>query len=498
MDLSKYFSKKPTLQVGVDIGSGALKIALLQLSHDRIKLLSYRCEDLSRLKEEEQRNDFVLQQVKDFIKAHALPGRNIHLVLPITNAVYTKTIKLPHMPPREIPNAAKWHIKDEVPVNIDEAEFGWQYALPQAKPLKPQIDIICAAAKKDFLNKYVELFKRSNISLSEITLSPFGINAILLAEESWTAVLDVGYKQSIFSMHTRGALLFMRTIHVGTNNFGSKTGTVEQGLMGPYIEHLSEEIVRCTKYCEIEFIKQAINRIYLTGGGANIEILQQQLKKVSGLDIKILRFPRDILVDGNIRKNFEANRISLQILPAVGAAARSASKIDLLPLEARAEKLLLAEKISFRLIGLTAMLVLIFSSFAVRLNVNIVKKRLSNAKAELVFLREAEVLKNEISNYNEVINRIKREHILPEWTLQFISSIIPESTVLNSYVFSNKDRSINLTGNIHTKSGSAEEAITEFIRKLKKIELFEDARLASIETKADDCSTFNIVCRLLK
>ena len=173
MDLSKYFSKKPTLQVGVDIGSGALKIALLQLSHDRIKLLSYRCEDLSRFKEEEQRNGFVLQQIKDFIKAHALPSRSIHLILPITNAVFTKTIKLPHMPPREIPNAAKWQIKDEIPVNIEETEFGWQYAFPQTKPLKPQLDIICAAVRKDFLNKYVELFKRSNIPLSEITQVAF-------------------------------------------------------------------------------------------------------------------------------------------------------------------------------------------------------------------------------------------------------------------------------------------------------------------------------------
>ncbi len=492
MDLSKYFSKRPFLQVGVDIGLGTLKIALLQISPERTRLLSYKCEDISHFKEGEERNGFILQQVEDFIKAHGLFSKDIHLNLPITNAIYTKTIKLPRMPVREIPKATKWQIKDEIPVDIEEMEFAWRYAIPQIKPSKPHINIICVAVKKDFLNRYVELFRRVNISLSEITISPFSINAILPVEDIPVAILDIGYRQSIFSMHFKGKLLFLRTIHVGADNFKS----AQQDQLKANVEHLCDEIVRSTKYCELEFTKQAINRIYLTGGGAKLETLSAQLQEVSGLDIKILRFPRNIQVDENIRKGLEASRDSLRILPAVGAAVSSVSKIDILPIEVRTAKLLLAQKISFRLIGLTIMLILLLSSFAVRFQVNIVKNRLSNAKAELTFLSEAEILKKEIDGYNKVIDKMKREHVPPEWALKFIGSIIPENMVLDSFIFSNKDRYANLTGTIYIKSGSAEKAITEFTRNLKQIEIFEDARIVSIERVTSGYSRFDIVCDL--
>jgi len=99
MDLFKYFTKKPSLQVGVDIGSGALKLALLQISPNRIVLLAYKCEDISRFKDEEEKNNFILQQTVNFIKAYGLFKKSVHLNLSLTDEVYTKTVKLPHMPP---------------------------------------------------------------------------------------------------------------------------------------------------------------------------------------------------------------------------------------------------------------------------------------------------------------------------------------------------------------------------------------------------------------
>lgn len=497
MDLSRYFPKKPAIQAGVDIGSGVLKIALLQLLPNRIRLLSYKCQDLSHFKEEDEKKDaFILQQVEDFIKAHGLFTKSIHLNLPITNAVYTKTIKLPRMPANEIPKAAKWQIKDEAALNIKETEFAWQYAFPQTRPLKPRIDIVCVAVKKDFLNRYIELFRRSNIALSEITFSPFSINSTLPVDEEWSVILDIGYKQSVFSMHSRGKILFLRTIHLGASNFKEGAEATEQNRQRPYLEHLSDEIVRSVKYCELEFAKKAINRIYLTGGGAKLETLQVSLGKVSGLDIKIARFPRNMQVDESIRKGFEVNRDSLQILPAVGAAMTSASKIDVLPLEARTEKLLLAERISFRLIGLTTMLILILSVFAIRLNLNITKKRLSNARAELAFLKEGEALKIEIDEYNRIINKINQEYIPPHWPLKFVSNLLPENMVLNFFVFNNRDKHVNMRGAIYTRGDSAEEVITDFIRKIKKLELFKDIRLVSIERTSGDSFNFNIVCDL--
>src|SRR3989338_1592447 len=226
MNIPLYKSQKSLLWLGVDIGSAALKIALLQRLLSQTRLLSYKCLDISSLKDDEK-DGIITQQVEDFIKSNGLTQRAIHLNLPITNAVYTKTIKLPLMPTKEIPSAAKWQIKDDLPVKVDEMEFAWQYATAPAKPSKPKIDIICVAAKKDFLNKFVQLFKRSNISLSEITFSPFSISAVLPAEEEWVPVLDIGFKQSVFSMHSKGRVLFVRLIHVGTDNFNQQPGAME-------------------------------------------------------------------------------------------------------------------------------------------------------------------------------------------------------------------------------------------------------------------------------
>ena len=493
MNLSKYIFKKPSLQISVDIGFGVLKIASLQIAPGETTLVSYKCEDLSQFKEETDRDAFILQQVDDFLKAHGVSNKNIHLNLPLTNAIYTKVIKLPIMPAREIPNAAKWQIKDELSFSIDESQFAWLYASPKSKPPKPKVDIVCVVAKKEFVNKYVELFKRSDISLSEITLSPFSINAILPVTDEWIAILDIGYKQSVFSMHSKGKLLFLRTIHVGADSVTQS----QQEQLKANVEHLSDEIVRSIKYCEFEFSKQAINSIYLTGGGAKIETLQTGLKEVSGLDIKILRFPRNIRIDGNIRKDFEAKRDSLQLVPVSGAAITSIEKINILPLEARVAKLLLAEKISFRLVGLAVALILLLSFFTVKLNVNITGKRLNNAKAEIKLLSEAEALKLEINEYTEVIEKLKAGHILPGWGLKFIANTIPENMVLTSFVFNNKDNFINLVGVLYIKGPSEEGVINEFIHELKKIELFRDVQLLSVERATSTSLNFNIVCNIL-
>lgn len=496
MELSKYFSKKPNLQVGVDIGQGVLKIALLEFLAGQTRLLSYKCVDISRFKpdEDDEKNGFILQQTEDFIKTHGLLKKSIHLNLPITNAVFAKAVRLPNMPVGEISNAAKWQIKDEVQVDIKETEFAWQFASPQTKPTKPHTDIICVAAKRDFLDKYIQLFKSANISLSEITFSPFSINAILSADEGTIAVLDIGYRQSIFSFHSGNRVLFLRTIHVGADNITKP----QQENSKVDIEHMCDELVRSIKYCELEFTKQAINTIYLTGGGAKMESLYTQLKEISGLDMKILRFPRDIYVDENIRKDFQTNRDSFQIMPAVGAAVSFDLKINVLPAEARTEKILLAQRISFRLLGLTVMLILILSSFAIRLQVNILKKNLSNAEAELAFLKQAEVLKSDINEYKNMIDYIKKGYIPPEFGLKFISKTMPENMALNTFVFNNENKTVNLIGIIYIRSGAAEEAITEFIRNLKQIKLFEDAKIISIEKASGDNSTFNIVCNIAK
>ncbi|MBN1406044.1 MAG: pilus assembly protein PilM [Candidatus Omnitrophica bacterium] len=493
MPLYKYFTNKSGLEIGVDIGFGALKIAIVQVSGKEYKLLAYKCEDLSSVKEDDK-DKAIVKTTQEFIKTYGLFKKSIHLNISLANSVFTKTLKLPSMPEREIPNAAKWQIKDEVSASLDDLEFTWQYLFGPEKAKKPRVDIICVLAKKKFLSRYVEIFKSANIELSEITLSPFSLNSILPKEEEWVIVLDVGNKQSVLSFHSKGRLLFLRTIHVGAESF---TAQQSQEQVKLNVEHLSDEAVRSIKYCELEFAKQALNHIYITGGGARIEVLPAALKESSNLDVKILRFPRNIQIDEKIRKDYETERASLQILPAIGAAIPSQSKINILPMEARAAKMLLWEKVSLRLIGITAALILLSSFFTAQLKINVLKYRLNNINTETNFLKEAQALKAEIDDYGKIINYIKANCVPSEWPLKFIASSMSEDMVLSSFTFNNKDKGVSASGVVYARPGSVDKILTDFIRRLKQIEIFKDVKMISMEkSSSGEAFTFTISCKL--
>ena len=474
-----------------------LKIVLLKFLTNHEILLSYESYDVSNIKTQDEKNLYILDKVVRFFKKHSHLKKDIHLNLPITNSVFTKTVKLPQMPKREILNAAKLHLKNEVPCKISELVFAWDYIYPQGMHSRAGADIICVAVKKDFVLGFVKLLRKANILVSGITFSPFNISNIMSADDGWRIVLDVGYKQSVFSFHSKGKVLFLRTIHVGAQHFQSREIFNNNSEQKAYIEHLGDEIVRSLKYCEIEFTKTTLNSVYITGGGAKIINLIERLKEATGLDIKVLRFPRNMQIDHELRSDFEKTRASLQILPAVGAALKPAENLDVLPIEAKAERLISAQKISFRLAGLTLLLVLLLSYFAVKLDVGIYEKKLQNAKSELIMLKEAEVFKTQIDAQKSTIQQIKKNNIPPEWTLKYISSIIPSNAELTIFSLDAENRTVDLRGFVYAKGVSAEDAVTEFVHNLKQIPVFSDAQLVSLEKTADGPFVFVIECALV-
>jgi len=131
-----------------------------------------------------------------------------------------------------------------------------------------------------------------------------------------------------------------------------------------------------------------------------------------------------------------------------------------------------------------------------QLKAGIMKKQVENVKKDLSYMQDAEVIKNEIAGYKTALNYVKEAHVPPQWTIKFVSSLMPENMVLDTLIFNNKDRFLTLSGFIHVRSGSPESVITEFTKKLKQVELFKNTQLVSVEIYSNSVYRFNVLCEL--
>ncbi len=306
--------------IGLDIGSGAIKLVQLTKGSSGYKLKRF---DVRVLESELivdgtiMDSERVIAVIKDLLDEHAIKEKDVAFSVS-GHSVIVKKIQLPVMSEEELEESIKWEAEQYIPFDINDVNIDF-HILESMDPedARDQMDVLLVAVKKEKLTEYTSVVTEAGLSpvivdVDAFTLeNMFGANYEVMDGEV-VALVDIGASVMNINVIKGGAFAFTRDISIGGNRytetiqreFNVNYEQAEQAKRGESVEGIDpetfsnivnllndkivSEVVRSFDYFKSTSNNEDINRILLSGGGAKVSNLLACLEEKSGIPVEMV------------------------------------------------------------------------------------------------------------------------------------------------------------------------------------------------------------------
>lgn len=535
MEVNQYFKKKTQRFLVVDLGQLLTTILHLEAQPNGFRLISYDGKRI--LPTEEKKEEVITAFIDAFLKTNNILDKDIILNISEVDSVIVKYLALPVMPEQEIPQAAKWQLREEVSFDLESALIDWQLVkdYTDEEGIKRN-GIIFIAAKREAIDTYLSYVYKCNLEPLAVTSGPFNYaNLIKYLPENldFVAVLDIDYLDSTLSIYAENKLNFSRKLPFSGDKFlqsltgvlASDKGKVELSLaqaeevidtfgipqdnrelikgniqagyiislMRPLLETLVREIKLSFNYFASNFAMQQPLAIYLTGAGANLKNLDKYLNKE--LKINVTHLPIPLNLDIQLLDKEKLEKDKNKIMNALGAAYGGTQKINLLPLEIKTKKFEFVQRLTLRIVTIVVGTIFLFFLLIARFQIWDLQKRLKNAQLHLQAIESIKTLNQKIVLRQNLINRMQKDKVPGVGLLKVIGVLVPQNIILDELILDQTSHTLNLKGSILASEDMTNVILTNFMQQLERSLFITEVGLVS-STKVGMISRFEIKCDL--
>ncbi|MFC1808986.1 type IV pilus assembly protein PilM [Candidatus Omnitrophota bacterium] len=337
--------------VGIDIGTHAIKVVQLQESQKNISLVKFGYKELSSSLEGDhitQKNELIRHSLRDLLKELKIKTDRVSVTIS-DSAVTTQLINVLRLAEDELIRAVKWQAEKYISYPIEDAVVDFQPLAMTTGNDSDRMDISLILAHKDTINRYIEILHDLNMTPVALDITPCALLKAHLKTsqadpEKMIALIDIGATRSILSIVKGEALLFLRVIDIGGNDFTheisagrnisfheaeelKKTSSINgDGALYPHIEapltQLIGDINRSFAYCEVEVLIERVNQAIIFGGGALLKGLDAVMAEKLGLPVELGNICANDVVKTNKADVERIKTIEPQIAAAFGAALK--------------------------------------------------------------------------------------------------------------------------------------------------------------------------------
>lgn len=236
--------------LGIDLGSSSIKIVELVNFKGRPRLATYGFTEKNPTNTGESGLVFNVDEtasiISDICKKAKVSSNKAIAALP-NFSVFSSIITLPLMSDKELNSAVQWEAKKIMPLPLEDVILNWNKieeisiesgvikesletsierqieASQEVNPFKkifskPQknVKILLTGANKSLIKKYVEIFKKANISLLSLETESFALIRSLLGGDLSTVMLvDMGASTSSIIIVNKGIPVITRSLELG-------------------------------------------------------------------------------------------------------------------------------------------------------------------------------------------------------------------------------------------------------------------------------------------
>jgi len=334
--------------LGIDIGQNTVKIACLSNDTSKIVLEAIGESKTSQADNKEIDRDKVLAETGKVIKnlLNDLKIKNKQAVVSLPeNEVISRLVRLPPLKESEIMDALRFEAETFVPFPLDQVSIDYEII---EKDDAGRLIIFVIAAKNDLINSYLKLFKSIGIDLLALESPAIALRRVLklgMPMVERMVVVDIGEKYSdVFSIN-KNNVYFSRSLSVGGESltraislnlsldmasaeeykkaYGMKEAELEgkiRAAIMPVFNDISEEI-RKTLALFNEDIGKPADLLVLTGGGANLPGMAEELTKLLGIEVQVLQ-PFVNIDTTKAQVNYNLNNEGCKFSLSIGLALR--------------------------------------------------------------------------------------------------------------------------------------------------------------------------------
>ncbi len=234
------------------------------------------------------------------------------------HSVIVKKVSLPSMTREELDEQIRWEAEQYIPFDVNEVNLDFQ--ILEASDTEGQMEVLLVAAKKDLIDDYVQVIQEAGLQPVVIDVAAFAVEnafAVNYQTESGQAValVNIGAQVVNINIVQDGAPAFTRDITTAGNHYTEeiqkalsisfdeaeriKLGgrgrdsqevipqEVEQAIQA-VTETVVGEISRSLDFFAATSAETRIEKVFLSGGGANVSGLDKIFHERTGLPVEIL------------------------------------------------------------------------------------------------------------------------------------------------------------------------------------------------------------------
>lgn len=344
--VTNFFEDAPKSVVGIDIGSGNIKLAQVDISGKRPMVTNAVSAELPV---DMVNNGFIrmASQMTGFIKK--LMGKNDFSAKYVVFSIggrnaFVREITVPPMPDEEMRQAAIWDAGQYVPYEAnsyytDAAKFG----SPDTTGQQP---MLLVAAPKELVDTMLEI--GDGLGLIPLSVDIEVLSCYRILKERFTdfVLLDIGRGYSLITIFQGGAPVAQRSIPHGSQMFDSAIadsqgcsldeaekikkeenilGTDDEAVHEKYkalfdaVDNMDREVHRTCEYYRINKKEAVFTDLVLTGGGAALQGLEKYLNRNNDLQVSTLDVRQVVDFSGKIPQE-ERKGLAATCAVAIGAA----------------------------------------------------------------------------------------------------------------------------------------------------------------------------------
>ncbi len=336
--------------VGIDIGFSSVKIASVTKSGNNLILDNLGEAKLSamEIKSDDDRIKFLNESekiIKALISDLKIRPKQVVANLP-ESEIISRLIRLPPLKETEIMDALKFEAETFVPYPLDEVSIDYEII---EKDDAGRLTIFVVAARNKLIQQYIKLFKSLGLELLALESVSIALKRIVRLNVSTVErimVVDLGEKSSSIFNINKGNVYFSRSIMVGGESitraislglnldmasaeeykkaYGIKEteleGKIRQEIM-PVFNSIVEEIRKTMALFMEDSNGKKIELMILSGGGANLPGLAEELTKFFGIEVQVIQ-PFSKIDTNKNQTQFNLNTDGCRFALVTGLATR--------------------------------------------------------------------------------------------------------------------------------------------------------------------------------
>jgi type IV pilus assembly protein PilM len=478
------------------------------------------------------------------------------------SGIHTKPISIPSLPKGELKEAVRWEIKDHLPFPVETAQIDFHALNEYVEDSIKKLDLITVACPKQLIDRTLSIAEGAGLQPTHLEVGPFALwNTLLtwgqIRKEETVALIDLGSEKTGIYLFKDRILQFSREVtptgfdmtraiaegissaeepdllyeraeiikrEMGVPSEPHHEGISDKSvplsklsfLVRPVLEKLAAEIGRSLEYYRNLFNVEQIDRVLLTGGGANLKNIASYLANELRLPVEHFNPLRKILFDS---KKIEAqflDQMGSSFAIAAGIALPEPERIELLP----AKKPMLSKKQIGKLIPVLVPLITLFIFLGIIWYMNgqvsdIQKERdtkmanIATSEAlqvKLKLLKERDLqVKEKLSQFpsSMIVSVPYRDiweevgHLLPGNVTLTLLSVQHKGKPLKGESTNGEARELHLSGLTFGNDVNCLTALALIIERLEGSPLFKNVKLVSADENklyTRPGAGFEIVC----